>query len=250
MNNNYHTQLDKQPNMLNEIAANNHLLQQQMQNFPGTPINKSISNNLPLMNQQLPVQPQMNQTFDPQQMQQLMHQYVSQNQPQNNSTQINNGNPVNNEEEELELSETKQESKKTVEKKILSDSKTSNLKSQRDIRPEPENTQSQINKQIQKLSQTKDTSGDLMIPHSNKTQSLPKTYIACPPVSHENKTFNYVIMPLLLIIFFVILVHPKTSSLLEKYVPKMNDLKGIFVRGIILAIAYLVIKIVSGVVTK
>ena len=36
MNNNYHTQMDK-PNMLNEIAANNHL----MQNFSGTPINKN-----------------------------------------------------------------------------------------------------------------------------------------------------------------------------------------------------------------
>ncbi len=55
MNNNYHTQMDKQNNMLNEIAANNHLLQQQMQNFQGTPINKNM-----VSNQQM--NPQINST--------------------------------------------------------------------------------------------------------------------------------------------------------------------------------------------
>lgn len=56
---------------------------------------------------------------------------------------------------------------------------------------------------------------------------------------------NYIVIPVLLVIFFIILVHPKTSKFLQKYVPPMKDMKGFLIRGMILAIAYIVVKLVA-----
>ena len=58
MNNNYHTQMDKPNNTSNEFINNNHLLHHQMQNFQGTPINKTQNN--PQLNQMGMNQQQMN----------------------------------------------------------------------------------------------------------------------------------------------------------------------------------------------
>jgi len=144
MNNNYHTQIDKQSNMLNEIAANNQLLQnnknqallQQMQAFSGTPINKNQMNpqlNAPInpqMNPQLnaPINPQMNpqliQQLTPQQ-QMMYAQQLAQQAAQNQlyqQQQLNNNQQLpyqkqtqqQNADEEIELSEPKPDPKQKL----------------------------------------------------------------------------------------------------------------------------------------
>lgn len=178
-NNNYHTQIDNKNNMLHEIAANNHLLQ----NYPGmhyqgTPIN----------NQQLP--------------------NAYQNQ------------------EEIELSDTK------TEKKVRFDPETQ-----------------KINQKIQQVLQNKSNIPSKIGHHFRRGYPYPPPpkYFCVP--KQENKMVEYIVVPILLIIIFVIIVHPKTSGYLDKFLPK-SGMKGYLSRGLVLAIAYLIIRLVVDFMRK
>ncbi len=65
----------------------------------------------------------------------------------------------------------------------------------------------------------------------------------CPP--KPNNIVTYGVIPIVLIITFIILVHPKTSSILGKYLPPMTSMKGYLIRGVILAVVYVVLRLVT-----
>ncbi|XWV26131.1 hypothetical protein QJ857_gp0949 [Tupanvirus soda lake] len=278
MNNNYHTQMDKQNNnMLNEIAASNHLLQQQMQNFQGTPINKSQQPNQQInamamnpatmnpaainpatMNPATMNPAAMNPaTMNPQLMQQLYAQqmaqqaqqnqlYQQQQQKLNNQTnqQFPQQQPIA-DDDEIELSDTKPEPK---QKASTQDTK------------QPQ----QINKQIQQLIQNNDEQPDPTAQQlaqkidKNAIQAKkPNTQIQYPPQikyvpveKPQSKMMEYIVIPILLIVVFVALVHPKTSSILEKYLPQLTSTKGILIRGAVLAVLYIVIRFIASSMSK
>lgn len=228
MNNNYHTQLDKPSNMLNEIAASNKLLQgetaatqallpqqqmqimQNMQNFPGTPINKSQVN------------PQLLQQFNAQQQmlyaQQLAQQQAQQNQlyQQQLQSQTYPKAPQQIDTDEIELSEPKPEPKQIQQQ------------------PEPTQVPNPQNNLVQS-----DLPHKKIIQHRRPHAPHPKPQ---PPANKTNTTMEYIIIPIILLCVFVALVHPKTSGLLEKYLPKMDSMKGYLTRGLIFALIYIVIK--------
>ncbi|XWV24883.1 hypothetical protein QJ856_gp0900 [Tupanvirus deep ocean] len=279
MNNNYHTQMDKQNNnMLNEIAASNHLLQQQMQNFQGTPINKGQPNpqlntmtmNPATMNQTAMNPATMNPTainptamnpaaMNPQLMQQLyaqqMAQQAQQNQLYQQQQRLNNQSnqqyqqqqqPIA-DDDEIELSDSKPEPKQ----KIVSN-------------PDTKQPQ-QINKQIQQLIQNNEENADAVVqqqavqkPDKNAIQpKKPTPQLQYPPQikyvpveKPQNKTMEYIVIPILLIVVFVALVHPKTSAILEKYLPQLTSTKGILIRGAVLAVLYLVIRFITSSMSK
>ena len=61
-----------------------------------------------------------------------------------------------------------------------------------------------------------------------------------PP--EQNYTTEYIIIPIILMIIFLILVHPTTSVYLEKYIPPMINLKGYAIRILIFGILYMAIR--------
>lgn len=159
--NNYHTQLDKRGDMLNEIAVNNHLVNSQMQNFQGTPVNSNHA-------------------------------------------------------DEIELSDHMIEPPK------------------KEIVLEPSKKSQEINKQIEDLKRNNPTT----------IKKQPVKY--APKKKKSNSTVNYFIIPILLLIAFVVLVHPRSSKLFGKYLPPLDKLSGMFVRGLILAILYVVVFFVTS----
>ena len=190
--------MEKTPNMLNEIAANNQLLQnndvmRQMQNFQGTPINK-IS--LPQQSQPQLQQSQLQQSQQPQIQQQPTYYTPSSKQ------------------DEIELSDPK---------------------------PTPKEKLNEISQQVKRSNE------NIMINSQpiRRKNMMPiiKQPIPQPPLPKpkNNILTNYIVVPIILIIIFIFLVHPKTSSLLEKYLPKMNSNKGYLVRGVVLAILYIIV---------
>jgi len=59
-----------------------------------------------------------------------------------------------------------------------------------------------------------------------------------------NYTMEYLVVPIILAILFFVLVYPKTSKLLEKYLPALNNTKGIIIRSILFAVLYVIIKFI------
>jgi hypothetical protein len=59
-----------------------------------------------------------------------------------------------------------------------------------------------------------------------------------------NYTIEYLVVPIILAILFFVLVYPKTSKLLEKYLPALNNTKGIIARSILFAVLYVIIKFI------
>ena len=266
MNNNYHTQMDKQNNMLNEIAANNQLLHtdiarmdprenpqlaternsinmnlqqlqqqlnlQNLQNLQGTPINKG--NSLP---QQVP-NPQLTpqQAYAQQLVQQQAHQnqlYQQQQQQQQlpaigqySNQSVQQQIPADN--DEIELSEPKVEAKPRQNPEIKNESKVQQIQQVQNRVPLP----------LQEIYPP-----PRRIPRRSPTLN---PNIPPEPVKKSNATTDYIIIPVLLIIVFVFLVHPKTSGFLEKYLPKMASMKGYLTRGLILALVYMVVKFLTA----
>lgn len=276
--NNYHTQMDKQPNMLNEIAANNQLLQQQLQTFQGTPINKIPQQQMPQqipqpmqqqmqqpMNQQMPQQmnqqmPQPMQQQMPQQIQQPMHQPVANarqinyQQPNQLYQQPNNQQYVNqtysqpqqipNDNDEIELSEVRDS---TARESAL---QVRDVPQNQPPQIQPSQQSQQINNQIQQLIQNGD---DAVVKCQNpavlKKNALQKKPVRPLPIKKEpeSKVFlEYLIIPIVLILIFVGLVHPTTSKMLERFLPDMKNLQGMFNRGLILVILYLIIRLMTN----
>lgn len=264
MNNNYHTQMDKPNNILNEIAANNQLLHndlsrenpqiatnrnhdamiqqlqlQNLQNFPGTPINKGnqlVQMQNPQMTQQmqqqiLAQQQQQNQIYQQPQIPGL-GQYPN---PQYPSKVIQAPLQQLNDNDEIELSEPRVEIKQRAPQEIKNESKIQQVQQQQF---QPQNQQADITQQpLKKMRRP---------PHFMPPHLLPPPP---PPVKKSSSTMEYIIIPILLMITFIVLVHPKTSGMLEKYLPKMTSMKGYLIRGLLLAVIYVVIKFITGAVS-
>lgn len=175
MNNNYHTQLDKQSSILNDIAANNQLLQQQIPNYAGTPISSNIPPNLQL---------------DPLLIQQ---QYYTQTQK---PAEVEYPSSFN---DEIDFSDEKPSPNKSIKQK---------------------NVQSTDN--------------------SNKIVAYPPKNIL--KQSKQSNSLSIFITPILLIILFTLMVNPTTSKVLEKYLPKMDNFKGIIIRGTVLAVLFFIVS--------
>jgi len=249
MNNNYHTQVDKQ-NMLNEIAANKQLLQQNQQNpnlqsFPGTPINRNMQNmqdiQIPQQTQYPNYLPNITQYQNPNQ-QPINKQYQPDNiEPDReprvplrdnrtiNSNMMGNKYPptFQEQQDEIELSEAKPLIPPIQDIPISPKMPLSH----------PQNPQNPKNPG------NPGNPGNQIVPYPNR-----RPHPGVPPKYHkppENKMVKYFIIPLLLVIVFIALVHPTTSKYLEKYLPSMKDMKGVFVRGAILAIVYIAIIVTN-----
>ena len=221
MNNNYHTQLNSQNSMindvaanrqnnafnkqnstLNEIAANRHLTQ--MPVYHGTPINNfNIPQNLVPQNH-------------------VPQNHVSQNHvPQNHVPQ--NHVPQNSI-DELELSDKHVEQVKSV--------------------PAAAPTPKDINKEVQRIIQTNKSKKENESKSKSKSKSSANHQLIQPTRVPEKKkskfAMNYIVIPIILLITFFLLLYPKTSGMIDKFA-SIDTNKGIFVRGIILVVVYLVI---------
>ncbi len=61
---------------------------------------------------------------------------------------------------------------------------------------------------------------------------------------------NYVVIPIILAIIFIILVNPKISKYFDKYLPAMSTMKGYGARAAILAVSYIIIELLLALVIK
>lgn len=262
MNNNYHTQIDKQ-NILMDVASSNNLLQQQVQNYQGTPIKKTTNLNPQLnqqqsiyqqqmnqqqMNQQLNTQvnqqqiiPPLNQQINQQQFNQqqpiYQHQLNQQNAPIYQQSNQNNSyiNVPKNEEDEIDLSEPKPE----IKSSIMQTNVDKNQQINRQIQQFVQNTKNNKNNKEDITSRNQNT-----IPRSNHVQ--PQIRYVTVYKSCSNTMAKYIIIPISLIIVFALLIHPKTSKLFNKYLPNINKISGILLRGVILAIVYIIITLITS----
>lgn len=241
MTNNYHTQLDKHNNMLNEIAANNKLLQnepsgqlnqqlaqqllqqqqqlqmlQNMQNFTGTPITK------PQQNPQIvnPEPPKMMYVQQPVMQTPVIQNPVMQNPGMNNNNIQNQPNQKPDLEDEIELSEVK------VDNKPENNTKPIPVPPQQQSLPRP--TQPPVTKNMPR-------------------PAVPVAAVKPAPVTTNGSSAmaDYIIIPIILLVTFVALVHPKTSKFLEKYLPKLDSAKGCLIRGVILVFVYLIARFMT-----
>ncbi|AGC02023.1 hypothetical protein H012_gp436 [Acanthamoeba polyphaga moumouvirus] len=281
MTNNYHTQVGKQ-NMLTQIAANNNLLQQ-MNNYQGTPINKNntdqnqythqqqpINNYMQQTNNQFPQQ-NINQFTGPQTNNQYLHQY-SQNQPLQNQPLQNQSTTINktsyNDNGEIELSDTKspvneipnelqnkQQINPVKQEQIIPHS---NTQSNSFINPQQQN---QINNNIKNLLKDntniktkpikKDRAINNFIPPNQINpithhMGQPKIqYVNVP--AKKNNFVEYIVIPIILIIIFVFIVHPKTSKIVNKYLPTPKSFLGLVSRGVVLALGYIIIRLLFNI---
>lgn len=161
--------------------------------------------------------------MDPQLMKQLYEEHLAKEAAKmnqmNRSEQINQNNPNNS-----------NNSNNPNEDIVLSDIKSQSAK---ETKPSKE----EINQKMKQLLKKKQNKQKLQKKTVQKKKVVPE------PVSKKpnNKIKEYVVMPVILVILFVILVHPSTSKMMEKYIPSLESTKGIIVRGVILAILYIVI---------
>ncbi|RZJ54207.1 MAG: hypothetical protein EOO44_05825 [Flavobacterium sp.] len=56
-------------------------------------------------------------------------------------------------------------------------------------------------------------------------------------IDYKHIIYEYIVLPLTLVIIFAILTHPKSSLLLERYLPKMDSLKGVLIRGLLMYVS-------------
>jgi hypothetical protein len=77
--------------------------------------------------------------------------------------------------------------------------------------------------------------------NSDPAKNITKNIKALTNERNEN-TVNYILIPILLLIMFIILVSPKLSVFLSKYIGSVSDTKGYLIRAGILSIAYVIFK--------
>lgn len=198
MSNNYHTQLNQQNGMLNEIASNQFLQFDQRPN----------------------ANHQQEDTRQPR--------------PQWNNYDHIQGTPVNNE------PAREREPARTEPPRTQEDSNDIQLSEFEQPAPRPaERSPAPVPKKVREPSPEK------IIVKEEKPKHEVK-YV--PPKPKKSKLKNYAIdyalVPALLAAAFIGLVHPMTSGYIEKFAPKMTDLKGIAIRGAMLAVIYIVIKLI------
>ena len=80
-------------------------------------------------------------------------------------------------------------------------------------------------------------------PKKNSTKSKTKVTKNKPNV--KKLVINFVVIPVILIITFIVLAHPRIN-ILNKYVSDIGSTKGIFLRAIILAVVYIVMILATS----
>lgn len=223
MNNNYHTQLNKQNNILNEVAANNQLLQNTL-----PPLNPQGGYSGVTFNKNLPPGYQTNQVPY------LQQGHVVTQPASGAATQS---------QDELELSDSNLDLNQASDRNMVDGS---------GYVAEQKTSQNVVGRKTS-AKQTLFRDGNLALkvePHSSAFSGkyLPRGKDPVHISSIKNmsnkdgSTFEYVVVPIILIVGFIILVHPRMSKFLERYLPKMDSMKGCLVRGAILAIIYIVAR--------
>jgi hypothetical protein len=221
MNNNYHTQINGanhngvNPNLLNEIAANNHLLQQSStgQAFQGTPINHPDQNQTQYQrptphypNNTLPQSEQEGYPgkggYQESSVRSQLHPYAPNNPPVSESG--------------IDIELTEQDNQPVIEKSVIKNDKV-------DTRVEKMQIVEAPTKSIQPASQP--------------------TYIT---IEKKNNITDYLLNFIVLAILFIVLVHPKTSIYFEKYLPPLTSIKGVAIRGVILATVFTIISFLAS----
>ncbi len=213
--------------MLNEIAINNQLVPQQMQHFSGTPTNKM---------------------------------YHTQNTGDNNNDATKKStypdeqsNQIENDELELsEMPEQKNNQPQPDYKKQYPQTNQPNL-------PQTSLANQTQNKSMQKINNQLQNVINKQIPQNitkpvqpamiNQAIPTPVPQTVCK--SKTNIAVDYVIIPIILVIVFVLITYPKTSKILRKFLPPMRNLKGFAIRGLIIAIVYIVVRLsLNAILTK
>uniref|UniRef100_A0A6G6ACP3 Uncharacterized protein n=1 Tax=Borely moumouvirus TaxID=2712067 RepID=A0A6G6ACP3_9VIRU len=245
---------------INQQQLNNNYTQQQPNQFTNPQINNQFTN------------PQINNQFNNQ------NQYLGQHSQnhssgQNIQNQYLNQQPtvVNkipyNDNGEIELSDTKSPVEEVPN--TLQNKQTNQVTKQDKIIPQPniqpniqsnpiiDPNQNHINDNIKNLSKDnvvnkptksirKDRGVNNFIPpnHFNPIpyqMAQPKIqYVNVP--AKKNNIVEYVVIPIILVIIFVFIVHPKTSKIVNKYLPSPKSFMGLLSRGVVLALGYIIIR--------
>lgn len=250
---NYHTQMPPaRNNILLEVASENKVLTDQYDynnphNMKGTPIDRPNYNALSNPNLNRPPVHQNILQVDPQLNRQPIQQNFLSSNPQLNRPHVSN----------------QQNHDQYIQKEDLpyNNFVEDNPRPHYTNQPQPQENINhvpiqEINTNIQNL--LNNTNHKPIVNPPQKVQIQPKTTVPVKtikksrpvptkpqPVAHKSQITNYLIMTALLFALFVFLVHPKTAGLIEKYVPKVDKTKGIIMRGIILCIVYVVIRLLS-----
>lgn len=285
MSNNYNTQLQNTPqsNILNEIATNNHILQQaeKMTTFQGTAIgtnnqreNPNQLNNPPIQqiinnqrgnpnqpsNNRNPNQPSNNRNPNqsPTQYQnQLPNQYQNQ-QPNQQPNQQLNQQPNRNTTQSINIQPNSSQQYRTGDNVEHFDHSDDNGFELSEQTPEqnPEQNMRDYSENIpvsgRNNSNPITSQNQIMSQNKNReprhkhrhSRSNHDTPVAITVPVETNNTVEYIIVPGILMAIFIFLVYPSSSTFLEKYIPPMKDLKGYAIRALILGALYIAIRFV------
>ena len=230
MNNNYHTQVNHSNNLLNEIAANNQLLQQG-----------------PSMAQLL------QQIAQQQAQQQLAQAYAQQLQQQQNR-------PAKVESDEIDLSDGKPNAQTTQSAPIAP---IAPITSNHNVAPITSNHNvTPITSNHNVTTPDNDTTQEVLRNLAKEVQQAHGTYKPSPLVAQPTKPpintvrpiakktgstnilSDYLLVPVILLIIFIVFFYPKTAKIFDKYLPALTTLKGIVIRGSILVVCYILIKLI------
>ena len=206
MSNNYHTQLNQQNGMLNEIASNQFLQFDQRPN----------SNN------------QQDDTRQPR--------------PQWNNYDHIQGTPVKNEPVPREREPIPREREPVRVEQPRAQEDQNDIQLSDLEQPAPRQIERSPAPAPKKI---RDASPEQIVAKEEKPKTEVK-YVQPKPKKSKLKNYaiDYALVPALLTAAFIGLIHPMTSGYIEKFAPKMTDLKGIAIRGAMLAVIYIAIKLV------
>lgn len=219
--NNYHTQLSDRHNILNQIANENNIINK-MANYLPTP----ISNPNPEI--QIDISDSINSDVDVGKINNnLRHLLNSKQPPVQTST-----NP-------------EQVVSKTTVVEINHDDRSVPLKANlADTTNPPANVPVVTNTSNRQPTPIPDVA---TAPQRRRTTAPTQRRNPLPPAPPKNNIIlKYIVFPLVLMIVFILLVHPKTSSLLDKYIPPITKTTGILIRAVILGLVCIGGRLVFG----
>ena len=281
MNNNYHTQLNrpsngiKPTNVLNEVANNNNLLYQQhmnyMHNLNQTPIkpgavpnqpNQSTSNDIEIELSDTITnidQPPLNTTrpvYKPNQIPNIPNQIPQipnvLNQIPNVPSQIPNvPNQIPNVLNQVPNIPNQVPNVLNQVPNVLNQvpNPLSNSKNKVNDNKSIESFDTVVlTKPVESTDQNKNHGTNLTSKSSIKPSIKPSTKTSCAPPFDSNRIINYLVIPILLFILFIILVGPFFSEHITKYFYPITEFKGYATRGGFISVSYMIIKFLTSIV--
>lgn len=209
-NNNYHTQLDKK-NILHTIALNDQLIQNSKND------NTNYLQNVQYQNDQ---------------------QYPNQNnqQYQNDSHKIDT----------RQFYDNKAAKPESIN---LDNDGENNLKSGVNKNGEIELSEDLIKNEEVTAPQCKKVDGVVMcnLPKQQQINKIPLD--DNKENNYKHLMYEFAILPFIIVIVFTILTYSKSSLMLEKYLPKMDSLRGVVIRGMLLAVLIVTAKLILKTIT-